>query len=81
MTNENLYLKQNVLMEPLVDQWYAWAHLISPATAAMNISDPIDRKKDRTRRLAGSKYERGMAIIDELNPKEVYVYAMGQEPC
>src|SRR5215469_1446327 len=39
MTNENLYLKQNVLMEPLVDQWYAWAHLISPATAAMNICE------------------------------------------
>jgi L-ascorbate metabolism protein UlaG (beta-lactamase superfamily) len=43
-------------------------------------TQPIDRKKDRTRRLAGSNYERGMAIIDELKPKEVYVYAMGQEP-
>ena len=31
------YLKQNVVIEPLVDQWYAWAHLISPATAAKNI--------------------------------------------
>ncbi|MBV8640115.1 MAG: MBL fold metallo-hydrolase, partial [Verrucomicrobia bacterium] len=39
MSNEELYLKQNVLMEPLVDQWYAWAHLISPSTAAMNISE------------------------------------------
>ena len=39
MSNEKLYLKQNVLMEPLVDQWYAWAHLISPATAAMNINE------------------------------------------
>ena len=36
--NENsLYLRQNVQIEPLVDQWYAWSHLISPATAAMNI--------------------------------------------
>jgi L-ascorbate metabolism protein UlaG (beta-lactamase superfamily) len=26
-------------MEPLVDHWYAWSHLISPATAAMNILD------------------------------------------
>jgi L-ascorbate metabolism protein UlaG (beta-lactamase superfamily) len=43
-------------------------------------TQPIDRKKDRTRRLAGSNYERGMAIIDELKPREVYVYAMGQEP-
>ena len=39
MSNEKLYLKQNVLMGPLVDQWYAWAHLISPATAAMNINE------------------------------------------
>ncbi len=32
------YLKPNVVIEPLVDKWYAWSHLISPATAAMNIS-------------------------------------------
>ena len=34
-----LYLRQNVQVEPLVESWYAWAHLISPATAAMNIVD------------------------------------------
>lgn len=33
-----VYLKPNVVIEPLVDKWYAWAHLISPATAAMNIT-------------------------------------------
>jgi L-ascorbate metabolism protein UlaG (beta-lactamase superfamily) len=43
-------------------------------------TQPIERKKDRTRRLAGSNYEQGMAIIDQLRPSEVYVYAMGQEP-
>lgn len=32
-----LYLKPNVVIEPLIDSWYAWSHLISPATAAMNI--------------------------------------------
>ena len=32
-----MYLKPNVVIEPLVDKWYAWSHLISPATAAMNI--------------------------------------------
>jgi L-ascorbate metabolism protein UlaG (beta-lactamase superfamily) len=32
-----LYLKPNVVFEPLVDKWYAWSHLISPATASMNI--------------------------------------------
>lgn len=37
MANKKMYLKPNVVMEPLVDNWYAWSHLISPATAAMNI--------------------------------------------
>jgi L-ascorbate metabolism protein UlaG (beta-lactamase superfamily) len=35
--NDQVYLKPNVVFEPLVDKWYAWSHLISPATAAMNI--------------------------------------------
>lgn len=39
MENDMLYLKQNVQIEPLVDQWYAWSHLIPPATAARNITD------------------------------------------
>ncbi|MGB5931378.1 MAG: MBL fold metallo-hydrolase, partial [Cyclobacteriaceae bacterium] len=39
MTNqETVYLKPNVVFEPLVDRWYAWSHLISPATAALNIT-------------------------------------------
>ncbi|MEL6636734.1 MAG: MBL fold metallo-hydrolase [Bacteroidota bacterium] len=33
-----VYLKPNVVIEPLIDKWYAWSHLISPATAAMNIT-------------------------------------------
>lgn len=37
MTEKEVYLKPNVVFEPLVDKWYAWSHLISPATAAMNI--------------------------------------------
>ena len=37
MNDQKLYLRQNVVVEPLVDQWYAWTHLVSPATAAMNI--------------------------------------------
>jgi L-ascorbate metabolism protein UlaG (beta-lactamase superfamily) len=37
MDNKPMYLKPNVVFEPLVDRWYAWSHLISPATAAMNI--------------------------------------------
>lgn len=38
MLNSELYLKPNVIFEPLVDRWYAWAHLIPPATAARNLS-------------------------------------------
>jgi L-ascorbate metabolism protein UlaG (beta-lactamase superfamily) len=32
-----VYLRPDVMMEPLVDRWYAWSHLISPATLAMNV--------------------------------------------
>jgi L-ascorbate metabolism protein UlaG (beta-lactamase superfamily) len=38
MKNEELYLKSNVMLEPLVDGWYAWAHLIPPATASRNLT-------------------------------------------
>jgi hypothetical protein len=37
MEDQNVYLKPNAVIEPLWDQWYAWPHLISPATAAMNL--------------------------------------------
>lgn len=37
MNPQLLYLKPNVIVGPLVDRWYAWTHLISPATAAMNV--------------------------------------------
>ena len=35
---------------------------------------------DGSRRLAGSDCEKGKALVDIFNPKELYVYAMGQEP-
>ncbi len=35
---------------------------------------------DGSRRLAGSDCKKGMSLVDIFNPKEVYVYAMGQEP-
>lgn len=37
--NDESYLRQNALIEPLFNQWYAWSHLISPATAAMFIAN------------------------------------------
>lgn len=34
-----MYLKHNVKLAPYIWNWYAWSHLISPHTAAMNITD------------------------------------------
>src|SRR5437870_274821 len=39
MNNQKYYLKQNVQLEPLFNQWYAWPYLIAPAQAAMNIAN------------------------------------------
>jgi L-ascorbate metabolism protein UlaG (beta-lactamase superfamily) len=44
------------------------------------LTKAMARKIDQSRRLNGSNYERGIDIIDRLRPKQVYVYAMGQEP-
>ena len=41
---------------------------------------PLSRKNDQSRRFDGSTSEKGMLIVDELKPREVYIYAMGQEP-
>lgn len=38
MDDELLYLRPDVQVEPLVDQWYAWTHLLAPATAARNLT-------------------------------------------
>lgn len=39
MQTQPLYLKENVQVEPLVDQWYAWSYLLPPATAARNLTE------------------------------------------
>jgi L-ascorbate metabolism protein UlaG (beta-lactamase superfamily) len=39
MTVRNLYLKRNVLVEPLFNQWYAWSNLIAPATSSMYVAN------------------------------------------
>ncbi|NEO98536.1 MAG: NAD-dependent epimerase/dehydratase family protein [Symploca sp. SIO2E9] len=39
MANQTFYLKPNVIVEPLFNQWYAWSNLISPATAARYITE------------------------------------------
>lgn len=37
--SEPVYLRPNVVVEPLFMRWYAWMHLIPPATAAMNVAE------------------------------------------
>jgi len=39
MSDEPVFLRQDMQVEPLWDQWYAWPHLISPATAARNLTE------------------------------------------
>ena len=39
MNDSPLYLRPNFVAEPLIAKWYAWAHLISPATACLNIKN------------------------------------------
>lgn len=39
MNNSKYYLRPNVMIEPLFNQWYAWPLLIAPHTAAMNIAN------------------------------------------
>ena len=29
-------LKTDVVIEPLVERWYAWSHLVSPVTSSLN---------------------------------------------
>jgi L-ascorbate metabolism protein UlaG (beta-lactamase superfamily) len=40
----------------------------------------LSRDQDSSRRLSGSDCGRGMSLVDIFQPKETYVYAMGQEP-
>jgi len=44
------------------------------------LTSPLARKNDQSRRFDGSDFQKGMAIVDIIKPREVYVYAMGQEP-
>ncbi|HYF30281.1 MAG TPA: MBL fold metallo-hydrolase [Chitinophagaceae bacterium] len=44
------------------------------------MNETIQRDKELSRRLAGSNYDRGKALVDTFQPKELYVYAMGLEP-
>jgi len=40
---------------------------------------PLVRKNDQSRRFDGSNCERALSVVDLFHPRQVYVYAMGQE--
>lgn len=42
--------------------------------------EKLDRRVDAGRRLKGCNFEQAAAIVDTLQARSVYVYAMGQEP-
>jgi L-ascorbate metabolism protein UlaG (beta-lactamase superfamily) len=44
------------------------------------LTRPLARKHDQARRFDGSNSEKAMSLVERLNPKHVYVYAMGHEP-
>jgi thioester reductase-like protein len=52
---------------------YTWAYgsLLPPTLSA---------KMAQTRRLDGSNADRALQLVEQLQPQQVYVYAMGQEP-
>src|SRR3569833_60593 len=41
---------------------------------------PLSREHHRSRTLSGSNFERAVQLVETFRPREVYVYAMGQEP-
>jgi L-ascorbate metabolism protein UlaG (beta-lactamase superfamily) len=44
------------------------------------LTQRLERAKDHSRRLAGSNFDRAIDIVNQFHCKQVYVYAMGQEP-
>ena len=44
------------------------------------LTKPVNRKMDFSRTLSGSDYKQAIQLVNEFNCKQVYVYAMGQEP-
>jgi L-ascorbate metabolism protein UlaG (beta-lactamase superfamily) len=44
------------------------------------LTRPLPRKMDQSRRFDGSNHQKASRLVEQLKPKQVYVYAMGQEP-
>ena len=44
------------------------------------LTKPLARKMDQSRRADGSDFRKAMNLVEQFRPRQVYVYAMGQEP-
>lgn len=44
------------------------------------LSRPLERDHDQSRRLYGSNFDQALDLVKQFRCREVYVYAMGQEP-
>jgi L-ascorbate metabolism protein UlaG (beta-lactamase superfamily) len=44
------------------------------------LSRPLERDQDQSRRLYGSNFDQALDLVQQFHCREVYVYAMGQEP-
>src|SRR5215213_1391914 len=44
------------------------------------MTKPLARKMDQSRRFDGSDCDKALKVVRELNPSQVFIYAMGQEP-
>jgi len=44
------------------------------------MTKPLERRQDQERRLDGTDCEGGISLIEGMGCKELYIYAMGQEP-
>ena len=44
------------------------------------LTQPLERRKDQSRRFDGSDAMKGLEMIEDMDAKNAYVYAMGQEP-
>lgn len=38
-TQDRVFLRSNAIIEPLVDRFYAWMHIVAPAQASMNLAN------------------------------------------
>ncbi|MEM8781088.1 MAG: thioester reductase domain-containing protein, partial [Cyanobacteria bacterium P01_G01_bin.49] len=52
---------------------YTWAYVSL-------LTQNVPRKMAQTRRLDGSDARKALNLVNQFNPQQVYVYAMGQEP-